>query len=311
MNRFFAGKASVQEANELAEWIGDDESRKAEFKKAFRLFLLTNLAITSPEYKAKAAQLKARKQRVWTRTAVALAAAAALAIGVIITHLVAVKPANELIETSTLVSEAKPGSQTTITLSDGTVVELNSGSRLEYPAIFGKGNREVRLTGEALFTVKHNEDHPFIVNTDSYNVKVLGTKFNVEACGNEFTTSLLSGRVAITNKEGETELLLEPNQTASLKDGKLQMSTSEGDEVLWTQGIISAAGLSFDELMRRMERSYGVRIVIDSEEIPEMNYGYLKLRVSNGIEHAFKVLQTNTDFTYTYDETTNTYHINH
>ena len=71
-------------------------------------------------------------------------------------------------------------------MSDGTVVNLNSGTSLKYPVAFVEGeNRSVFLDGEAFFDVATDKDHPFIVNAEALNIEVLGTKFNVSALMNK------------------------------------------------------------------------------------------------------------------------------
>jgi len=311
MNRFFAGKASREDADALADWIGEDESRKKEFDKAYRLFLISNFTLESPEFQERLSQMRLSRARRLRTVVIGAVAAASLAVGVLVTHFVERRAADRKMAATTLVSEAKPGQQSKVTLSDGTVVELNSGSRLVYPAIFGRGERKVRLEGEALFDVNHDEEHPFIVETYAYNVKVLGTKFNVLAIeeGDEFCATLLEGKIEIQSPSGEREALLDPGMSASRKDGKLREGASSDTECLWTEGIISAAGVDFKTLMDRMERAYGVKIQIDCDKMPVLRYKRLKLRISNGIEYAFNALLRNADFDYTYDEETNTYHI--
>lgn len=64
-------------------------------------------------------------------------------------------------------------------LPDGSTVWLNADSRLSYSESFGRKNRNVRLEGEGYFEVEHGE-HPFVVQTDSAQIKVLGTKFDIK-----------------------------------------------------------------------------------------------------------------------------------
>ncbi|NJO69319.1 MAG: FecR domain-containing protein, partial [Bacteroidetes bacterium] len=77
--------------------------------------------------------------------------------------------------------EVPIGQRTFLTLADGTKVWLNAKTRFTFPNHFNRDNRTVKLDGEAIFDVVHNQDAPFIVETQKYNVKVLGTEFNVYA----------------------------------------------------------------------------------------------------------------------------------
>ncbi|OAM90064.1 hypothetical protein AW736_09795 [Termitidicoccus mucosus] len=90
--------------------------------------------------------------------------------------------------------------RTMLMLPDGTRVTLNSGGSLSYPAAFSPGTRIVHLKGEAFFDVAHDPDAPFVVETATMRITVLGTQFNVRdfADNNEPEVSLLKGKVQIT-----------------------------------------------------------------------------------------------------------------
>lgn len=92
-----------------------------------------------------------------------------------------------------------------MTLADGTKVWLNSRSSLKFPTNFQGKSRNVILDGEGFFTVAKNKEVPFIVKTKKYDVKVLGTEFNILAYSTDsiWETSLLEGSVEIqTNGKG-------------------------------------------------------------------------------------------------------------
>lgn len=95
---------------------------------------------------------------------------------------------------------ANKGERKSFILPDGSQVILDGDSKLVLSDNFDTGNREIELTGEAYFDIRHNEGRPFIIHTAFMDVKVLGTTFNVRAYPDESTaiTSLIKGRVAIT-----------------------------------------------------------------------------------------------------------------
>ena len=102
------------------------------------------------------------------------------------------------------------GQRANLTLPDGTNVWLNARSEMRYPAVFTGNKREITLDGEAYFEVTHNEDKPFVVQTNKCNVEVLGTKFNVEAYSDseDFCTSLMEGSVRVSDKGNPSESLV-------------------------------------------------------------------------------------------------------
>src|SRR2546423_14261851 len=95
------------------------------------------------------------------------------------------------------------GSRSKLVLPDGSTVWLNAGSKLTYNKDFGNNIREVSLVGEAFFDVMHIPDVPFVIETPTAVVKVLGTSFNVKAYPNETTTetSVIRGRVEISPRQ--------------------------------------------------------------------------------------------------------------
>ncbi len=318
--RFFAREASREETDMLEAWLKESPEHEEEFNKSYELFVMSQMAAedgAEQGRKEPAAVIGAvgsksggRIRRIVSYTA---AVAASFVAGVFINHHFFTAPAIETIDNTILFSEAMPGQRTCVMLSDGTSVELNSGSRIEYPAIFRKGERRVRLEGEAMFEVTHDREHPFVVETYAYDVKVLGTKFDVIADSgkNEFTTALIEGKVRIQDKDANPLITLNPNMIATLENGNLLTSyMGDHDDYLWTDGIVSASGVPFARLMKRFERCYGHNIVIRREEMPQIRFAYLKFRISDGIEHALDLLRTGETFTYTYDESSNTYYIN-
>lgn len=192
------------------------------------------------------------------------------------------------------------GQRIEVTLQDGTRVCLNAGSSLEFPNVFSKHDRKVRLSGEAMFDVMPDADCPFVVETYGYDVQVYGTKFNVEAdaASAEFSTALLQGSVKVTDRASGAGFFLVPGEKAELVQGKLRRSPiTNSDEYLWTEGIISLQCASFTELLKRMEKAYDVHFIIQFDKEPVVRCRG-KIRVSDGIEHALEIIKLGTDFNY-------------
>ena len=69
----------------------------------------------------------------------------------------------------------------------------------------------------------------------------------------------------------------------------------------WTEGIINLRGLKFEEIVRKLEANFHVRFVVERDRMPSVNFGWGKVAVSSGIEHALEVLRYGSDFEYDYD----------
>lgn len=307
MFRFFRNRHTAAEADALGAWLDARPENQEVFRKAFQLFQAEEMLLEKKEGKRK---------RIFLGFAAAAAVAAALVGGVFLNRELATKPARQqlaALESQVTVHQTAPGDRVKLTLPDGSQVHLNAGSRLEHYSVYSGGERRVRLSGEALFEVKSDPAHPFVVETFSHEVTATGTRFNVTAEEEdaEFCTTLMQGSVAIRDSRSGEKWDIRPGQTALLEEGGLLIREMEDPEeaALWSKGIISVSGIPFDRLMRTFERCFGVSIVIDRETLPTVRYGMAKVRVSNGIGYALSVLQKRSDFQYRYDEQTQTYHI--
>ena len=159
------------------------------------------------------------------------------------------------------------GKKHEIILPDGSHVYLNAGTLLVYPKKFIGKMRTVYLMGEGNFHVKKDQKHPFIVKTSSLKIKVLGTKFNVCAYGNEdkTVTTLESGSVMIQKPTEEPITVLSPNEqleyhntTGEFQKRKIDASIYSG----WTKGELNFVSQSLKEIVKSLERTYNVRILL-------------------------------------------------
>ena len=156
----------------------------------------------------------------------------------------------------------------TVCLPDGSTVTLNHYSSLSYPEKFKSDKREVKLNGEAYFEVNKNKKHPFIVQTETIDVQVLGTHFNVDAYQNNpaVKTTLLTGSVAVSNKSKSVRVILKPNEIAIYNkvEEKLTRKVLENveDEISWRQGEFIFDDLPLQEIARELSNSFGATIHI-------------------------------------------------
>ncbi len=154
------------------------------------------------------------------------------------------------------------GGEYSITLSDGTVVYLNSESELRYPVKFAGEDRRGYLSGEAYFDVTVDKEHPFIVDLKTSAVKVLGTGFDVRAYKdeNEILTTLVSGSVVFS--AGKESVVLKPGEQAVL-DQSGELETREVDTYLytaWKEGVFAFKQQRLEEIMKIVSRWYNVNI---------------------------------------------------
>lgn len=162
---------------------------------------------------------------------------------------------------------AKRGTGTETVLPDGTRVCLNAESTLSFNRHFGRGNRDVTLTGEGYFEVASDSSRPFHVHSGNACVTVKGTTFNVRNYADEpeITVSLLEGSVVLNTESDEA--VLTPGYCAVVPRDTDVIRTQLSDPYAadWIEGKIVFTDKSIPEILRYMERNYGVRFVYDAD----------------------------------------------
>lgn len=295
LNRYLDNTASEAEMREVLAWLAADEKNRQELNALDKAFCAS--VLHAPRQKAGARRFPMLRGVVRHVLRAAAVVALILGVGYLVSEYRLVSLAGRMTSL-----EVPAGHYLSLNLDDGTKVWLNAGARLEYPAAFLRGERRVKVTGEAMFDVAHDADRPFVVETFACDVRVLGTKFAVEADASRslFSASLLRGSVRIEDRTGRnTPVVLRPDECCSLCHGRLLVSPiDDPDEFLWTEGIISIRGLTFFELMAKFERSFDVEIAVERNIPPVIEYNYGKIRVSDGIDSALRLLQMSCDFTY-------------
>ena len=157
-----------------------------------------------------------------------------------------------------------------ISLSDGTTICLNAGSRLSYPDKFKQNTREVTLTGEAFFKVAHNSSKPFIIHSGKIKTTVLGTSFNIKAYTEDkaIKVTVVSGKVGVLSTAAkQPAMLLTPNmQLVYTKIGKTMVTEKIDDAsavISWQQGKLQYHNAPLSDVLADVQRKYNVVIKAD------------------------------------------------
>ncbi len=169
-----------------------------------------------------------------------------------------------------------------LTLSDGSTVRLLPGSRVRYPVRFASALRTVQLSGEAFFAVQPDKAHPFVVQTRSVLVRVLGTSFTVRDFASQPTAEVAvkTGRVSVSPTTGKTDrtgaperqpgLVLAPNERATLTvaNGQVVKALVVAPEVVNPKAVVNRfvfADTPVAAVFGELERAYGVTIQHDRQ----------------------------------------------
>lgn len=306
----FNNAASEKEESAIDNWLHENEDNKETYVNArdiHEAFLMETPIELLDGREAKSAEKRRKFRRIVLQ---GIGYAAVLAIFCVVGYnVINNRVENNLAATmNTIIVPA--GKSMDYVLADGTLIKLNSGARLQYPMVFAKDRREVRLEGEAYFDVAHNDRQPFVVRTFASDITVLGTEFNVNADKDAgmFSAALIEGSISLSNHQNLGEqIVMHPNEKVSLERGHLILKEYEATkDILWTEGILDISGLDFSELMRKLEMAFGVRIVVERDMPSGQVFANAKLRISDGIDKAFEVIGNGADFTYHKDYNTGT-----
>jgi len=221
-----------------------------------------------------------------------------------------------------------------ITLSDGTVITLNSETILKYPPVFEGQTREVYLNGEAFFDVFKDHKHPFIVHAGKMNVKVLGTAFNVKSYANDdrSETTLIRGAIEVTMADRPSDrIILKPNEKlilnnrTAIRTGLANKLTSVRTDTVytnyaltnlthlksndttvvetsWVNNKLIFKDEAFTDIANQMERWYGVKIKFRNENVKD--YRFTGVFENESITKALDALKYIESFSYKYKDET-------
>ena len=299
LERYIEGNATPQEIEEVVTWLDTNEENVREFMALHKLYdisVMNQMNVAQPADNSFSSQKPEKRSLFWKVGFEAMKIAAIIAV---VLGIKTVWQENNEAEYQTIY--VPTGQRAELTLPDSTKVWLNSHTRLVYPLAFGKKTRQVKLDGEAYFSVKHDGEKPFIVETNQIDVRVLGTEFNIIAYSGypEQQVSLLQGCVELEGKALASGYRMNPNQLASINNGKLTISNiKDYDYFKWKEGLICFNNEPVRDMIKKLELYYDIQIKVNNKRLLQERYSG-KFRTKDGIEQVLTVLQVEHKFTYT------------
>lgn len=285
-SKHYDGTLSAAERQELDQWMAASPSR-SNFLDEMALLLapLTasvnapvadtdadwnalRLAIGSQQAAAPAhvpASAPARKSAFgWPRIAVAAAVALLVAFGAFW-----VLQGDPQASDSPLTFATKAGERHTVTLADGSTVQLNGGSKLTVAAGFGKENRQLSLEGEAYFEVQKDPARPFEVSTGGVKTTVLGTKFNLRAYQPAVAVrlSVVEGKVNFAPIQSGAGQIFVANESGDFDPKRgtvLRTADLPADAAAWRDGALVFVDEPLAEAVSRINQFYDIDLRLGS-----------------------------------------------
>lgn len=304
LHKYFKGCTTADEEKQIMDWAEASSENYAEYLKERKMWNALLIYSVTKSSETRSVALKKRTLNLWKVVSIAASFALLTMIGWM---QLGVKEDQQAGMQAVLVPA---GQRVQLVLEDGTKVWLNSKSEFTYPTSFGGKTREVTLKGEGFFEVARDEKKPFIVKTTKYDVKVLGTTFNVYAYdnvnGTVFETSLLHGSVdVVSNQDIKQHIILKTKESVSEVNGLLRKGVIDNlDRFRWKDGLICLDDVPFGALMDKFSIYYDTHIQIENSKL--LNYRCTgKFRQSDGLEYALKVIQKDLNFKFVRDSEKN------
>lgn len=297
--KYIKGETTPEEREKVVRWLDEDPEHIHQYHSLRKLY---DISLWSPIEESQQEEKQTRTLKpVWIEF---LKVAAVILITFLGTKAF-FDWKDEPVKMQTVIVPA--GQRAELLLTDGTKVWLNSRSKFKFPDRFQKDARNVELDGEGYFEVTHQEDAPFTVHTSKYDVKVLGTEFNVKAYNskNQFEASLLKGSVEVSNMNKSQVVRLRPDEQV-ISDGSqlIRSVILDKNYFRWKEDLLCLDDESIGGLIDKLELYYDVKIIVQQASLMKYHYSG-KFRISDGVEHVLKVLQLKHKFTYTKDEEQN------
>lgn len=280
--RYCSGEATVEECRLVEEWMKQSDENYRVAKQVHIIYLATDtlqvLSKVDTERALSSVCQKMSKGNVNPKVTLVtwLQRVAAILFIPLLSIFVLQNLKHHPVEIAQMIEvKTNPGMTTTVHLPDGSVVHLNSESKLSYPSSFDKDKRRVILQGEAFFEVQKDSEHGFVVSTPhETKIEVLGTSFNVEAFEKDsfVSTTLIEGKVRFDYMKNQhaVAVLMKPGQklTYDSSSSRVQLTETNGEsEIAWKDGKIVFQATPLPEALRMLEKRFNVAFVLYNDHL--------------------------------------------
>lgn len=299
--KYLRGETSPEERIKMLRWLEEDPAHLEEYKYLRRIFDAT--LCNEENIPLSIHSSRSTNRRIWMQVAAAVAFICLFAGGTWLYTQHLSENQAELLAARDI--HVPVGQRTEITLNDGTRIWLNSNTTLHIESQKGKDLRRVRLNGEAYFEVAPDKHLPFVVQTGSHEVQVLGTKFSIFAYKdrNDFSVKLYEGAVDVSDKQNAITLRLSPDEEAKISDsGQLIKAPFDKTEsLLWIEGIYYFEDTDYASIFRQMKEYYKVDFDVRNPQILQYKCT-CKFRQEDGLKHILEILQRIHRFEYEWSD---------
>lgn len=306
--RYVNRELTDQERIEVEKWINASEENRKIAEDFYELsFAVTSLQIikrSAPRKALEKVNKRIRQKQIRRLYLFVQKAAVVLLLPLLLLSGYFLLQPKEEAPVFYLEARMTPGMTGSTVLPDGSKIWLNSSSTLTYPNQFSGRTREVTLDGEAYFEVADNAKKPFIVHTEHSSVKVLGTKFNIDAYSNNnfIATTLVEGSIEFNyqNKDDLSRtIVVKPNEQVYYDRKTSQARLGETyvpKDIAWKNGQIILRDTPLSDILWILSKRFNVEFIVKDPAF--YNYSFTGVFTNQQIERVLEHFKRSSGMRY-------------
>jgi len=302
LDRYLKGEASTGEIEQVEIWLNNNGNPNSEWQQMDKASrdrwlegLFNNIQSSAGINGSKVVTMP---RRVLWRRIVAVAAVVAIFFTIYLEW-----PAlqNKLHPIQLTALKVPANQKTQIVLADGSKIWINSLSEIKYHKVFNGKTREVYLSGEAYFDIRHDAARPFIIHTGKVLTTVLGTAFNIrqDSLMHTVVVTVARGKVSVAN--GDQPLgTITPNQQISFNEINQQHTQKDVDAeqvIAWRESDIHFNDITFADAAVQLQQRFKVKISFTNDKVKNCRFTGTALKAER-LADVLKVICAFNDATY-------------
>lgn len=230
------------------------------------------------------------------RVSAGIAAAAAVAFVSIFSYNIYESSGSKAVEFASVSGKSR------VSLPDGSDVTLDTGASVSYEESFGKKTRNIIADGRVFFDVFKDKKKPFVIQTGGLEIKVLGTKFDVDSRLDEVIVSLVEGSVSLTGIEEGNESIMKAGEVAVFDKKSGEVRIGKGDvrgSMLWCMERLSFQDATLDKVCHDLSMWYGVNVVLADNLVGK---GCINFTITDeSLESVLSIISATTGVNYRFE----------
>lgn len=304
IGRYLTGKESEDDRRQLKDWLDEDTAHQALFREINNEKNISSAIESYDSFNEDNAWKKytqlislASYRKIITRWQIAAVFFFLVGCAGVIAYLT-----DSISSRSFTTVSTNKGQNSKVTLPDGSVVWVSSGTTLSYNTNFGEKERSIKLSGQAFFEIAKNKKKPLIVACNELKIKVLGTKFDVSAYPDDHSINVVleSGSVELSLANNKSfKQMLSPGEMARFDIMRKELVVSRDVNykfTSWKDGVLIFRNDSMDEVLKKLGRWYNIDIQVDNPKINQLIFN--ATIVNENVEDIFDLIKFSCGINY-------------